>query len=267
MVFRCLYGLPLLLLVAWFEQREYGPMSRRTIALSALAGVFFASDILSFHYVVDNVGAGIATMMGNLAVVIVALLAWLLLGERPRREVLIALPIMLFGVVLISGTIGGAPYGENAPLGVAIGLVCAGSYAGYLLVMRVASPDARPAGPVSVATIVCALVAALFGAAAGNLDLVPSMPAHAYLIAYGVTSQSLGYLLIQVSLSRLPAVLTSAILLAQPVLTVAFAVILLGEAPSPGQLTGIVLVIVGLAMATGVLGWVRDGVRPAVVET
>ena len=58
-VFRCLYGLPLLLLVAWFEQREFGPMSRRTIALSALAGVFFASDILSFHYVVDNVGAGI----------------------------------------------------------------------------------------------------------------------------------------------------------------------------------------------------------------
>ena len=99
-VFRCLYGLPLLLLAAWFERRELGPMSRRAIKLSAIAGVFFASDLLTFHYVVDNMGAGLATMMGNLQVVFVALAAWLLFGERPRREVLVALPIMLAGVVL-----------------------------------------------------------------------------------------------------------------------------------------------------------------------
>ena len=81
------------------------------------------------------------------------------------------------------------------------------------------------------------LAAGLFGAVVGDLDLVPSMPAHAYLLAYGVTSQSIGYLLIQVSLPRLPAVLTSAILLAQPVMTVVLAIILLGEAPVAGQIT------------------------------
>jgi drug/metabolite transporter (DMT)-like permease len=260
-VFRCLYGLPLLLLAAWLEWRSDGPMGRRTIGLSALAGLFFAADLLTFHYVVDDIGAGLATVMGNLQVVIVALVAWLIWGERPRREVLIALPVMLIGVVLISGVIGGIPYGANAQLGVAIGLITAASYAGYLLVIRRASPTSRPAGPVAVATFACMLAAGLFGAVVGDLDLVPSMPAHAYLLAYGVSSQSIGYLLIQVSLPRLPAVLTSAILLAQPVMTVILAIILLGEAPSPGQITGVLLVVLGLALATGTIARVRNDLR------
>ncbi len=265
-VFRCLYGLPLLLLAAWFERRELGAMSGRAIRLSALAGVFFAADLLTFHYVVDNMGAGLATMMGNLQVVIVALAAWLIWRERPRREVLVALPIMLFGVVLISGILGGAVYGKNAQLGVAIGVITACSYAGYLLIIRRASPDARPAGPVTVATAACALTAAIFGLLVGDLDLAPSWPAHGYLLAYGISSQSIGYLLIQVSLPRLPAVLTSAILVSQPVMTVIFAIILLGEAPSTGQLVGIFLIVVGLAFATGTIARIRTGVRPSALQ-
>jgi drug/metabolite transporter (DMT)-like permease len=266
-VFRCAYGLPLLVIAAVVERRTFGPMSRRAIWLSVVAGMFFAADLLSFHYVVDNIGAGLATVMGNLSVVVVALVAWLVWGERPRREVLVALPIMLVGIVLISGIVGGGAYGEDAPVGVAVGLITACSYAGYLLIIRRASPDARPAGPVTVATAACGATALLFGGAAGDLDLVPSLPAHGYLLAYGVLSQSIGYLLIQVSLPRLPAVLTSAILLAQPVMTVGLAIVLLGEAPSPGQVAGILLVVLGLAMATGVLGRLRDGVRPEPART
>jgi drug/metabolite transporter (DMT)-like permease len=261
-VFRCLYGLPLLLIAAWFERRAMGAMTRRAVALSAIAGLFFAADLLSFHYVVDLAGAGIATIMGNLSVIVVAIAAWLVWGEKPRREVLIALPIMLVGIVLITGVVGGEAYGENAPLGVAIGCITAFAYAGYLLVIRRASPDARPAGPVTVATITCGLAAALFGLVVGDLELAPTMPAHAYLLAYGISSQSIGYLFIQVSLPRLPAVLTSAILLAQPVMTVLLAIILLGESPSPAQVAGILMVVVGLGVASGIAGRVRDGVRP-----
>lgn len=258
-VFRCLYGLPILVVAAWFERRELGPMSARTIRISALAGVFFGIDLVSFHYVADNIGAGLATMMGNLQVVVVALAAWLLWKERPRREVLIALPIMLFGVVLLTG-VGGGAYGEDAPLGVAIGLITASAYAGYLLVMRRASPDARPAGPVTVATIVTALVAALWGTLMGDFDPVPSLPAHGYLLLLGVTSQSIGYLFIQVSLPRLPSSLSSAILLSQPVATVLLAIVLLGESPSTGQVAGVALIVVGLAVATGVVARVRSDV-------
>ncbi len=251
-LFRCLYGLPILLLVASGESRRLGPMPRRSVGLSVLAGLFFTADLITFHYAVDVIGAGLGTVMGNLQVVIVAFAAWLLWGERPRREVLVALPVMLLGVALISGIVGSGAYGRNPGAGVEIGLLTATAYAGYLLVIRRASPDRRPAGPVAIATAVTAAGAFLFGLLAGDLDLVPSFPAHAYLIALGVLSQSIGYLVIQASLPRLPAVITSVLLLVQPVTTVLLGAVLLAELPSGFQLAGVVLVVAGIALATGV---------------
>lgn len=250
-VFRCLYGLPLLLLAARGEVRRVGPMTARSMKLAALAGVFFAVDLVTFHYAVDNIGAGLGTVMGNVQVVIVAFAAWALWGERPRNEVLVALPVILFGIVLISGVLGNEAYGANAPLGVAIGCITATSYAGYLLVIRRASADGRSAGPVAIATAVTAAGAALIGTATGELDLVPSWPMHGYLLALGVLSQSVGYLVIQASLPRLPAVITSVLLLTQPVATVALGALILAQVPSAGQLAGVVLVLVGIALATG----------------
>lgn len=249
--FRCLFGLPLLVLVARGEVRSLGPMSRRTVELSAIAGVFFAVDLITFHIVVDLMGAGLATVMGNLQVVIVALAAWLLLGERPRRQVFIAIPVMLTGVVLISGVVGAEAYGQDPRVGVAIGLVTAVAYSGYLLVIRRASPDHRPAGPVAIATAVTAVIAGLLGAATGTLDLSPGWPALGYLIAYGVVSQSIGYVAIQAALPRLPAVISSVLLLVQPVATLVLGVVLLGEDPSGEQLAGVLLVVGGIAIATG----------------
>jgi drug/metabolite transporter (DMT)-like permease len=252
--FRCLFGLPILVLVAYGEVQARGPMSRRTVAMSALAGGFFAVDLLTFHIVIDLMGAGLATVMGNLQVVIVALAAWLILGERPRREVFVAIPVMLVGAVLISGVVGTGAFGENPQAGVAIGLVTAVSYAGYLLVIRQASPDHRPAGPVAIATAVTGLLAGLLGAAGGSLDLTPGWPALGYLIAYGVVSQSIGYVAIQTALPRLPAVTSSVLLLVQPVSTLVLGVLLLGEEPSAAQLLGVVLVVAGIGLATGALG-------------
>ena len=258
---RCVYGLPILLIVAWREWGSLGPMSRRSIGLCVAAGVCFAVDLITFHYAVDVIGAGLATVMGNLQVVLVALVAWALFGERPRNEVLAALPVMLLGVVLISGVIGAGAYGVDPQLGVAIGVLTATAYAGYLLIIRRAVPDRRAAAPVAIATAVTAACAALFGTAVGDLDLTPGMPADAYLIALGILSQSVGYLAIQVSLPRLPAVIASVLLLVQPVTTVFLGAILLRELPSPFQLLGVALVIGGIALATGSLARLGTAIR------
>ena len=65
---------------------------------------------------------------------------------------------------------------------------------------------------------------------------MPSWPSHAWLVLLALTSQVLGWLLISVSLPRLPAALTSVLLLVQPVGAVALAVLILDEQPSALQL-------------------------------
>jgi drug/metabolite transporter (DMT)-like permease len=259
-VFRALYGLPILAAVAILERRRFGPLPATTTRLAILAGVFFAADLLFWHHTIEAVGAGLSTVLGNLQVIVVGVGAWLLFGERPSRSVGVALPVVLVGVVLISGIADRAAYGSDPALGVVLGLATALAYGGYLLTMRrgTGRDVRRPAGPVAIATASTAVCGILVGALLGTLEPVPRLPEHGWLLLYGITSQSVGYLLIALSLPRLPAVLTSIILLAQPVTTVFLGILLLAEAPSVGQLAGVVLVVGGIAIATVPLDRIRD---------
>ena len=247
--FRSLYGLPLLVLAAVIERRSAGPLPRRGVLLAAFAGVLFAADLIFWHHAIEYVGAGLATVLGNLQVVIVGIAAWLLFRERPQMRTVLALPILLCGVVLITGALSGEAYGSNPSLGVLLGIATAFAYGGYLIVIRQVNIG-RAAEPVAISTASTAVVSLLVGAAFGSLDLVPSWPSHLWLVLLGISAQSAGYLFISFSLPRLPAVVTSIILLAQPVMAVFLAMILVGEAPSVEQLVGVAFVIGGIALAT-----------------
>ena len=262
-MFRALFGLPLLALVALAEHRRYGPLPGRARRFAIVAGVFFAGDLLFWHHAIGAVGAGLATVLGNLQVLIVGVVAWLVLGERPSRATLIAVPVVLLGVVLISGVADTGAYGQAPTLGVVLGVLTAFCYSGYLLIIRVGGRDPRrPAGPVAIATVGTALVAAAAGVIGGDLDPTPPLASLGWLALLGLTSQSIGYLCISISLPRLPAVITSIILLVQPVLSVGLAIVLLGEAPSASQLAGVALVVGGIAAATVPLARIRDGLVP-----
>ena len=249
-VFRCLYALPALAALALLEERRHGPRDPAQRRLARLAGAFFATDLTAFHYAIGAVGAGLATVLANLQVVIVGLLAWVLLAERPGNRAITAVPLALSGAALISGLGRAGAYGSDPALGVAFGLLAATFYAGYLLVLRRGGRDPRhAAGPVFDATVASTVTALLIGLALGDLDLAPHLPAHGWLLALALVAQVTGGLLIFVSLPRLPAVLTSIILTAQPIGTVALAAVLLGEAPSLIQLAGVGLILAALVLA------------------
>lgn len=250
-VFRCLYAVPVLALLARRETRAVGGRDLTQRRRSLLAGVAFAVDLVAWHYAIDVVGAGLATVLANVQVVIVGLVAWLVLGERPSRATVAAVPVMLFGVVLISGVVGADAYGDDPTLGAALGLVAAAAYSGYLLLLRAGNADQEHrAGALLDATMIGGLGAAAAGVALGDVDLVPSWPEHGWLVILALNSQVLGWLLISYALPRLPAIVTSVLLLLQPVSAVLLGIVLLDEAPSLVQLGGVGLVLVGIAVST-----------------
>ena len=266
--YRAVFGLPLLVLVALGERRRFGPLPRESFRIAAIAGIFFTGDLMFGHHAIEAVGAGLATVLGNLQVILVGFFAWLLLGERPSRATLLALPIVLAGVVLISGVVGSGAYGAAPQLGVVLGIATALCYAGYLLVIRRGGRDPRrPAGPVAVATLFVAGCTLVVGTAIGDLDLTPPVHSLFWLALLGITSQSAGYLLISISLPRLPAIITSVILLTQPVMSMGLAIVLLRETPSATQLLGVGLVVGGIAAATIPVARLRDGLLRARATT
>src|SRR3954462_2471115 len=122
-VFRCAYAVPLLFALAVRERRRYGPRPRRDRWLGVAAGALFSADLIFWHHAIHDVGAGLATVLGNLQVVIVAFIAWAVLSERPEARVVVAVPVVLSGVVLISGVLEHGAYGADPARGVLYGVL------------------------------------------------------------------------------------------------------------------------------------------------
>ena len=249
-VFRCLLAVPVLALLARSEDRRHGALPMRTRRTAALAGVFFACDLVLWHHAIEAVGAGLATVLGNLQVIVVAVVAWWLMGERPHAGLVASVPVLLVGVALVSGALGGETYGEDPRLGVLLGLATSVAYAGFILVLRSGSRDLRRlAGPLLWASGSAAVSSALLGLVLGELA-VPDLRALAWLVLLALTAQVCGWLLISSSLPRLPAALTSVLLLAQPAGALAVSAVVLGEEPTAVQLAGAAAILAGVVLAT-----------------
>jgi drug/metabolite transporter (DMT)-like permease len=261
-IFRCAYALPVLGLLAWREDRRFGGRAWSERRIAVASGVFFAADLMMWHHAIGDVGAGLATVLANVQVVLVPLVAWMFLAERPGSRVLAALPIALFGVLMISGALEQGAYGRDPARGAVFGLGAGVAYVGFLLLLRRGGADLRrPAGPLFDATATGTVFCVVAGLIIGDAKIVPQWPGAGWLITLALTSQVLGWLLIASSLPRLPAALTSLLLCVQPVGSVALAAVILSEAPTALQLVGVALVLAAVLTATAPTG---RGLRPRV---
>ncbi len=96
------------------ESRRHGPRPARDRWIGVAAGFLFSADLITWHHSIANVGAGLATVLGNLQVVLVAFAAWAVLGERPERRIIVAVPVVLTGAVMISGVRESGGYGRDS---------------------------------------------------------------------------------------------------------------------------------------------------------
>ena len=250
-IFRCAYALPVLLVLALVEDRRYGARSWHDRRAAVAAGFFLAIDLVFWHHSIDDVGAGLATVLANIQVVFVPLVAWIVLAEHPGPRVLVALPVTLLGVVLISGVLEHGAYGSNPTAGAIYGVAAGVSYVGALLLLRRGGVDLRrPAGPLLDMTLTSAIVASAIGALWGDARFGPVFPGAWWLITLALTSQVLGWMLITFSLPRLPAALTSLLLMIQPIGSMILGALIFAENPSMLQLLGVLVVLGAVVFAT-----------------
>jgi drug/metabolite transporter (DMT)-like permease len=252
---RCGFALPVLGVLAWLERRHgAGSMAMRSRWLARVAGVFLAGDLILWSHSIADIGAGLGTVVTNSQVVLVALLAWGVAGERPRGSLLVALPVMLGGLVLVSGVAGTGGYGTHPAMGVTFGLGVAVLYAVYIFLLRQAttgqaanrSGRAPVAAPLLEATIGATAGSAVLGLALRDFRLGPAWPSLGWLVLLALTSQVLGWLLITMSMPGLPAWLVSALLLVQPAGSLILSAVFLDERPSILQLTGVAVILAGV---------------------
>jgi len=250
--FRCALALPVLLALATVERRRRGLRALAVRRGAAAAGLWLAVDLVLWNYSIADLGAGVATALESLQVLFVALAAWAVYQERPGRRFLVALPVVITGVVGVSGLAGagGGTTGMHplAGSGYRIGAAVAG--AGFILTLRRTSAGApHVAGPLADASAGGAAASLLLGLAFGGLQLRIGWPSFWWLLALSMTSQTIGWLLITSSLPKLPAAFSSLMLLLQPTGAMLLAAAVLGERPSLVQMGGAAMVCCGILAA------------------
>ena len=254
--FRMVYAIPILLILVWYLNRE-DSRSFNTRMLTFAAGILLAIDFAGYHSAIDYIGSGIATLIGNSQVIIVTLSSWWLFGERPNRMILLALPMVMLGLVFISGIWDDEPYGEDPFKGVIASILAAIFYSSFLILYRYSNRIKAPSANLQFdATIGAAIGLLLIGIAPlEGLDIEPinftlSWPGHGWLILLAISCQIIGWIAITFALPRLPAAHTSFAVLLHPVLRIVWGVILLSETPSLQQMVGMTLIFSAIIAVT-----------------
>jgi hypothetical protein len=155
----------------------------RQRGLAGLAGVFLAIDVVVWSAAIDQIGAGLGTLIVNSQVVLVPFVTWALFGERPGRRAVLAMPVVMAGLAAITGLGGADTFGDRPVLGVLLGAIAALFYTAFLVTFRRAGRTGPASGPLLDATIGAAITVAAYGFATGTIDTAITWPSHGWLVA------------------------------------------------------------------------------------
>ncbi|MEO1573718.1 MAG: DMT family transporter [Pseudomonadota bacterium] len=216
-----------------------------------LAGVFFALDLGVWHQSIHYIGPGMATLLGNFQVFVMALVGALVFRERLSPNTWLSIPLALLGLSLITG-FEGRGLDETTRAGIVLGLATAVFYSGFMLSLRRAqrlTGHGETAVNLALACVLAAGVLAAYLGWQGRAPTIPSVLDGTYLVAYALVAQVFGWLLITRALGHVPASRVGIVLLLQPALSFLWDVLLFDRQFLPLEALG-----AGIALIAVFLG-------------
>lgn len=245
--YRCFLALVPLSPLVLLEVRRHGRLPAGLTGSALIAGVFLGVDFLMWNVSIGDIGAGIATVVVNLQVVLFPVLVGLVNRTRISRHFLLALPVLVVGVALAGGALGGGAGGPGGdPVrGTALCVLAAIAYTGYLFLNRRSGrrSPAHVVTPVFLGTAAAAATAGVAGVATTGIAVDLPAITWLWLALLAVFGQTVSWLLVARGLPRIEPAWASTLLLLQPVAAVALAAVVLGQVPTATQLGGCALIL------------------------
>lgn len=215
---------------------------RRALVCGAVLGVHFALWFASLG--LTTVAA--STVLVCLQPVFVAVLAWLLLGERTQARGLVGIGVAVGGSAVIALDLPGGGDAAHAPLlGNLLALAGAAAIAGYPIIARRVDKRVDTLAFSAVVSLAAAAMLAVCCVVTGSplYDPGASWPA---LLALALVPTVIGQTALNAALKHLPAVFVSGAILGEPVIATAVAWLVLHEQPGGLTLFGSALVLLGV---------------------
>lgn len=244
---RMLFG-GVMLSIALVALRQWRAMRWSDALWMLPPALAFATDLFFWHRSIIDVGPGLATLLGNLQVFMMALAGVLLHREKLSWQFLVGLALAFSGLWLLIGQ-GWSQSGHDYQVGVLFGALTAVCYAAYMLSFRHAQRERSQLASsqlLAITSLLCAGILALMTAADGEAFAIPDMQTLLALVALGLVGQCLGWVLISRAMPQLPTSLVGLLLLLQPVLAFLMDVVLFHRVTRPIEWIGLALSLCGI---------------------
>lgn len=251
--FRLVFALPLLWLWAGWERRQKPtlrqPANRRDFAMLAVAGLMFTGDLSIWHWSLQFTSVTNSTLLTNITPIFVTIGAWLWFGDRITPGFVTGMALAIGGAALLVKN--SVSLSSQHLVGDALSLVAAVFYAGYLLALKRLRETFSTATIMAWSGLASCTGFGLVAWLSGDKMWAETTAGWFVLLALALVSHIGGQALITYGFGHLPASFSSVSLLWQPVVAAAAAWVVLGEQLRWLQGVGAVVVLGGIALASG----------------
>lgn len=248
--YRMFFGGLILLSVA-VVKRDRLWFGMKNLAIPLVCAFLFSMDLFFWHRSINFVGPGLATILGNMQVFFVAVLAVLFLKEKLGWRLLVAIPFAVVGLFMIVRT-GWGEEGGAVKMGVLYGLLTALSYALYILVLRKSQSSGYKLRFSLIPNMMwISLMSAVILGATVVFEPeahfgIPDLQTWAALLGLGVMGQVLGWVFISKGLPHVNVSVAGLALLLQPALAFGWDILFFGRSTTTLEYVGAAIVLAAI---------------------
>ena len=249
--YRMLFGgLSLLIFALLQRQTLYGGL--KPLIYGSLAALCVVTDLFFWHRSIGIIGPGLATILGNLQVFVLAIVGIAFFKEKVSWPYYLAIPIACIGLYCLVGFKWDVVT-PNYQWGVFYGLITAFFYGFYIFFLRKSQSLPNKLAPSANLVWVSFVGAAFAGIVALSMHesfVIQTTMDFTWLFLYGFTSQLLGWVLISRGLPYINISLAGFFILIQPALAFVWDVLLFNRPTPIIEIAGVVITFSAIYLST-----------------
>ena len=247
--YRIFISLPFFLFFSSFNiiEKVKFPEFNNSYVIFLVSGIFFALDLICWHWSIKLTTVSKATFLSNLAPIVVIIFSLIFLKERFSKFFYLAAILSMLGMLMLLGE--SFKFNKSQFIGDLLGVLTAVWYGSYIVTISQLRKKYNSTSIMFLSGIVTAIILLIVSILFEQSLIPQSLFTITIIFLLGFICQFMGQSFITYSLAYLSASLSSLCLLIQPIAATVLAYFFFQEKLTTIQFFGSALILIGIYIA------------------
>ena len=247
--YRIFISLPFFLFFSSFNiiEKVKFPEFNNSYVIFLVSGIFFALDLICWHWSIKLTTVSKATFLSNLAPIVVIIFSLIFLKERFSKFFYLAVLLSMVGMLMLLGE--SFKFNKSQFIGDLLGVLTAVWYGSYIVTISQLRKKYNSTSIMFLSGIVTAIILLIVSILFEQSLIPQSLFTITIIFLLGFICQFMGQSFITYSLAYLSASLSSLCLLIQPIAATVLAYFFFEEKLTTIQFFGSALILIGIYIA------------------